>query len=149
MDPLEFSSKQNAFLSNFYPAPFILNGATWPTVEHWFQAQKFPTDPAYQETIRGLATPAAAKRLGRTRSRPLRPDWEQVKEEIMATGLAAKFTQNSTVRAALLATGERPLIEKAHWDSYWGSGPRGHGKNRMGALLVALRTRLASSAAAP
>lgn len=144
-DPLEFSSKQNAFLSNFYPAPFTLKGVTWPTVEHWFQAQKFPSDPAYQETIRCTPSPATAKRLGRTRSRPLRPDWEQVKEAIMASGLEAKFTQNSDLGAALLATGNRTLIEKAHWDSYWGSGPRGHGKNRMGALLVSLRDRLAAS----
>ena len=36
---LEFKGEY-AFLSNFYPSTFILDGKIYPTVEHYFQAQK-------------------------------------------------------------------------------------------------------------
>ena len=29
------------FLSNFYPAPFVLDGNHYPTNEHYFQSKKF------------------------------------------------------------------------------------------------------------
>jgi ribA/ribD-fused uncharacterized protein len=61
----------------------------------------------------------------------------------MAEGLQAKFTQNPEVRALLLGTGNAMLIEKAPRDSYWGSGPNGCGRNRMGRLLEKLRKELA------
>ena len=32
-----------------------------------------------------------AAKMGRDRSRPLRKDWEQVKDELMRTAVAAKF----------------------------------------------------------
>jgi len=142
--PIEFSSKSAdyAFLSNFYPAPFTLEGAEWPTVEHWFQAAKFPGDQEFQERIRDALNPVVAKRLGRTRRLTFRADWEEVKEAVMRKGLQAKFSQNSTLSKALLATGDRPLIERASWDSYWGSGPKGRGKNRMGFLLMEVRSAL-------
>jgi ribA/ribD-fused uncharacterized protein len=145
--PIGFSSKtpDYAFLSNFYPAPFTLEGVEWPTVEHWFQAAKFPGDHEFQERIRGALTPVVAKRLGRTRRPTFRADWEEVKEAVMRQGLHAKFAQNPALANALAATGNRPLIERSSWDSYWGSGPQGRGKNRMGFLLMEVRDALAQN----
>jgi len=40
------------FLSHFYPSPILLDGEIWPTVEHYYQAQK-SDDPAYRDAIRG------------------------------------------------------------------------------------------------
>ena len=37
--------------------PFDLDGKRWPTSEHYFQAQKFPKNPSYQEIIRNRAAP--------------------------------------------------------------------------------------------
>jgi predicted NAD-dependent protein-ADP-ribosyltransferase YbiA (DUF1768 family) len=34
--------------SNFAPYPIVLDGLTWPTSEHYFQAQKID-DEAYQK----------------------------------------------------------------------------------------------------
>jgi hypothetical protein len=45
------------FLSHFHPAPILLDGEVWPTVEHYYQAQKL-FDPAYRQAIRDAATPA-------------------------------------------------------------------------------------------
>lgn len=140
-EPLEFSSKITEFseLSNFHVAPFTINDQIWQTVEHFFQAQKFPTDKTLQEKIRLAKSPTVAKRLGRTKTHHFRSDWEQVKEELMLQALTAKFEQNPQLKALLMSTGTRELKEKASWDSYWGTGRTGKGKNRMGFLLSKLR----------
>ena len=92
-DPIEFYSTRDAYgeFSNFSAHPIRLKDRVWPTTEHYFQAQKFPDTP-HEEQIRNAPSPMIAARLGRNRSRPLRPDWEQVKETIMREALQAKFT---------------------------------------------------------
>ena len=144
MQAIEFNSKSDAFseLSNFYGAPFTINGKTYPTVEHFFQSQKFPGDPILQEKIRVAKTPVGAKRAGRTQSEHFRQDWDQVKETVMIEGLKAKFTQNQQLADLLRSTGTAMLIEKMPRDSYWGSGPNGCGRNRMGRLLEQLRKEI-------
>lgn len=139
-----FYSKTNDYyeLSNFSPHGFPLEGVYWPTVEHYFQAQKFPSDPAYREKIRQARTPKEAKSLGRSRKIPLRLDWEEIKEDVMRKGLRAKFTAHRELAELLLRTGERELIENAPSDYYWGCGDNGSGKNRLGVLLMELRAAL-------
>lgn len=51
------------FLSHFHYATIHLDGEDWPTVEHYFQAQR-SDDPAYRSAIRGAVSPGIAKRLG-------------------------------------------------------------------------------------
>src|SRR3974390_1074688 len=124
--------------SNFSPHPFGLQGKTWPTSEHYFQAQKFAgTDQ--EEAIRQAKSPMIAARLGRSRSHPLRPDWEKIKDDVMREALLAKFTQNPALRWLLLSTEEEELIEHTSNDRYWGDGGDGTGKNRLGQLLMELR----------
>src|SRR5580698_2210363 len=48
--------------SNFAAFGIDLDGAWWPTVENYYQAQKF-ADPALQKTIRQAAQPIIAKNL--------------------------------------------------------------------------------------
>lgn len=141
---IEFSSKSATYseLSNFQVAPFILKDTTWPTVEHYFQAQKFPGDSLLQERIRLATSPASAKKLGRTRTPFFRSDWEDVKEDVMLEGLRAKFTQNVELGQLLKSTGGAQLKEKAFWDAYWGTGRTGKGKNRMGVLLERVRAEI-------
>jgi ribA/ribD-fused uncharacterized protein len=141
---IEFSSKTPLYneFSNFYPAPFVIGVVTWPTVEHYFQAQKFPGDSDLQSAILSAQTPAAAKKLGRTKTTHFRQDWEEVKEMIMLEALQAKFEQNQDLAALLKSTGTVPLKEKAAWDSYWGTGKTGNGRNRMGELLMIVRQGL-------
>ena len=117
---------------------------TWPTVEHYYQAMKFPQDPAWQEEIRSAPTPVKAKQLGLSPEHPARGDWEQVKEKVMKTALLAKFRQNPALLAQLLGTEERRLVEASTADAYWGSGPKGKGLNRLGAILTDVRAELKS-----
>ena len=62
----------------------------------------------------------------------------------MYKALLAKFTQHSYLRKLLLETKERDLIEHSLYDSYWGDGGDGSGKNRLGELLMQLRRELRS-----
>src|SRR4051794_24157894 len=127
--------------SNFSPHPIELKGRVWPTAEHYFQAQKF-ADTAHEETIRQAKSPMIAARMGRSRERPLRQDWETVKDNIMREAVRAKFEQHASLKSMLLNTGEAELIEHTSNDSYWGDGGDGAGKNRLGQLLMELREHL-------
>ena len=127
--------------SNFWCAPVRLQGTTYPSVEHWFQSQKFAGSP-HADTVRRAPTPATAARFGRSRRHRLRPDWESVKRDVMARGLWAKFTQHPELRAQLLATGDADLVEHTARDAYWGDGGDGSGANWLGRLLVHTRARL-------
>lgn len=146
--PIEFNSKTAQYreLSNFYGAPFTLDGKTWPSVEHYFQAMKFPSNPEYQEKIRTAKSGAAAKTLGASRANPIRQDWDTVRDDVMRKALNAKFEQNPTMKKVLLDTELRPLIEANPTDSYWGYGRNKKGKNKLGLLLMELRSRLSQGA---
>ena len=151
METLEFNSKSAAYseFSNFHQSPFSLEEKVWPTVEHYFQAQKFPADPVLQERVRAAKTALGAKRLGRTKTSAFRSDWETVKDDIMYKGIKAKFQQNPVLATLLLETGSAWLIEKAPRDSYWGSGPNGCGKNKTGHIIMRIRQDLASQPSNP
>ena len=140
--PIYFFDDELPFyeLSNFSPHGFDVDGVCWPTVEHYFQAQKFPGHP-YQETIRNALTPEQAKQWGQSRDVPLRPDWEQVKDAVMKEALRRKFSAPE-LRTLLLNTGCRPLVERSPVDRYWGSGPELDGLNRAGVLLAEVREEL-------
>ena len=115
---------------------------TWPTVEQYYQAMKFPADPAWQEAIRRASGPAKAKAMGTDAAHPLRGDWEQIKERVMKTALLAKFRQNPVLLELLQRTGDRKLVEASTADLYWGSGSKGNGQNRLGALMEEVRGEL-------
>jgi len=133
----------HGYLSNFWSAPIALKGVVWPTTEHYFQAQKF-AGTAHEEAIRHVASPMIAARMGRSRARPLRADWDAVKEQIMLEALRAKFTQHPDLGERLRATGDALLVEQRARDAYWGDGGDGHGLNRLGALLMQVRGELAA-----
>ncbi len=115
---------------------------TWPTVEHYYQAMKFPQDPFWQEEIRTAATPAKAKKMGLDREHPVRGDWDKIKERVMKDALLEKFKQNPGLLILLQKTEERPLINAITGDAYWGEGTKGRGMNRLGALLEEVRAEL-------
>jgi ribA/ribD-fused uncharacterized protein len=129
------------FMSNFAPYPIELDGAVWPTSEHYFQAQKFEGE-AHREAIRAAASPMVAARMGRDRARPLRADWESVKDDAMYRALVAKFTQHPGLRSKLLDTGDAELVEHTGNDAYWADGGDGSGRNMLGQLLMRVRGEL-------
>ncbi len=97
------------------------------------------------EEIRLAKTPADAAKMGRDRNRPLRKDWEDVKDDVMLRGLLCKFQTHQELRQILLSTGDELIVENAPQDYYWGCGEDGSGKNRLGEILMAVRTQLRRS----
>lgn len=135
-----------AFLSNFYEQPHFITdemGISYITVEHYFQAAK-TLDKVERKRISILDTPGKAKRAGRGVS--LRPDWEEVKTDVMRRALMKKFS-DPLMKAKLLETGDAELIEGNHWhDNVWGSCQcskcQNTGENRLGKLLMEIRKEL-------
>ncbi len=141
---IEFYRERDApygCFSNFSKHSFILGDKTWQTVEHYFQAQKFPGTPQ-EDAIQIAPDPMTAKRLGNSRDFPLRPDWDVVKDGIMRDAVRAKFAQHEDIQAVLLGTSDELLIEATQNDSYWGSGPDGKGQNKLGLTLMEVRSEL-------
>lgn len=101
--------------------------------------------PQIQEKIRQIASPIDAALEGRNRQNPLRPDWEEVKDEVMLQTLRMKFSQNPEIAEELLATGDAILIEHTQNDAYWADGGDGSGKNKLGLLLMQVREELKNS----
>lgn len=131
----------NRFLSNFYPAEVAMGGLEFSTVEHAYQAMK-TLDQQARYAIKLQKFPSAAKRMGRVVK--IRADWDQVKDEIMLELLRQKF-KHIQLRERLLATGREELIEGNTWgDTYWGVC-RGVGENRLGKLLMQVRTELVTN----
>jgi ribA/ribD-fused uncharacterized protein len=131
--------------SNFSQHGVNLKGQWWPTSEHFFQAQKFAGTP-HAEAIWRAPTPKRAAELGRARSQLLRPDWEQVKDEIMREAVRAKFRTHKDIQRTLLDTGDEEIVEAAPGDYYWGAGADGLGKNMLGKILMEVRAELAHTA---
>lgn len=118
-----------------------IDGAWWPTVEHYFQAQKFTGTP-YVVQIQSASTPKQAAEMGRNRNLPLRSDWEQVKDEVMFKAILRKFETHHRLQTLLLSTGEEEIVESAPGDYYWGCGADGNGQNKLGKLLMKVRSIL-------
>ena len=140
--PIRFYNRDEPYyqFTNFYPAEIILDGKSWPTTEHYFQAQKFVGSP-FTEVIRNLQRPREAFDISRNPSvsRWRRKDWDEVKIDVMRKALLAKFTQHKDLRDLLLGTGQRYLIEHSPYDNFWGNGGDDSGQNHLGSLLMEIR----------
>jgi N-glycosidase YbiA len=139
-DTIYFYSTNEAYgcFSNFSLHGFELDGKYWKTSEHYFQAQKFVGTP-FEEQVRVAKSAKQAAELGRRRDFPLRKDWESAKDNIMQQAVLKKFETHADIRAILLETGEREIVENAPGDYYWGIGKDGSGKNRLGQILMVVR----------
>jgi N-glycosidase YbiA len=140
---INFYSTRGEFgcFSNFSRHHVFLKDKIWKTTEHYFQAQKF-SDTVFEEQIRLAHSPKEAAEMGRDRKKPLRKDWEVVKDEIMLDALKAKFTQHKDLKEILLSTGDAKLVEHTANDRYWGDGGDGSGLNMLGKLLMQVRDEL-------
>lgn len=136
------------FLSNFWPAEVVYEGQKYRTVEHAYQAAKFPgRDDRYN--IARESSPGYAKKTARFLSSiggRMRPDWNDVRIEIMRTLVWQKFTTYPGLRRLLLDTEDRPMIEGNRWgDTFWGVDLRDTnfpGENWLGRVLMDVRRAL-------
>lgn len=134
-------SDDRELLGTFLNYGFELEGCHWPTLEHYFQGMKFENE-VHREQVRTARTPQAARRIGRSKRRKLRPDWHQVREIIMTRGVYTRCRTYPVLAEALLATGERMLVENSAYDYHWGCGRDRRGYNHYGRVLMNVRAKL-------
>ncbi|RSK37584.1 NADAR family protein [Hymenobacter metallilatus] len=110
--------------SQWYPAPFTLDGDTYATTEHYMMAEKARLfqDEATRQAIMQAPHPDVAKRLGRKVQRFEEARWNAARFDIVGRGNKAKFSQHPALRQFLLGTGTRVLVEASPVDAIWGIG---------------------------
>ena len=142
--------------SNFYQAPFFIDGLQYNCVEQYFQYQKAITfdAPETAEKILKTTSPTIQKSLGRKSIPNFNGKiWNSMCIDVMQNGLYAKFSQNSKLKEILLETGDKILVEAAPRDLFWGVGlgktnqkihdaKMWRGQNRLGFELMKTRKLL-------
>jgi ribA/ribD-fused uncharacterized protein len=141
--------------SNMHEAPFQIEGTTFPTVEHYFQWSKARMfgDATAQAKILKTSSPKTVKSLGKKVTGFKEEEWAEKRDSVMAAALKAKFMQHPDLLKKLRDTGTRRIAEADPRGKYWGIGTsadtskakdpeRWPGKNKLGALLEALRSEL-------
>jgi hypothetical protein len=142
-------------LSQWYPAPFALEGTRYETAEHYMMCQKARIFGDHEAAARILAArhPGEAKELGRTVRGFDEGVWEQRRFEVVVAASHGKFSQSPALRAFLLDTQQRVLVEASPRDAIWGIGlgekdddarapERWRGLNLLGFALMKARAML-------
>lgn len=142
-------------LSQWWPSPFVVDGETYATAEHWMMAGKARMfgDEQIVPRILEARTPAEAKSLGRQVKGFEEERWVAGRFELVVTGSVAKFGQDGALLGYLLGTSQRVLVEASPLDRIWGIGlaaddenavrpARWRGLNLLGFALMEARARL-------
>lgn len=130
-------------LSNFSAFAIHWDGWRFDTSEAAYHYEKFKTaSPLIAMSIRDAASAHEAFKIAETNKAYRRPDWDDVKVEIMHDILLAKVRQHEYVERKLLATGDRTLVEDSWRDEFWGEGPYKNGKNMLGKLWMEIREEI-------
>ena len=127
--------------------PLLVNNVRIRTSEALYQACRFPHLPHIQRQIIEQKSPMTAKMKGKPHRHNSRKDWNAVRIKIMRWCLEVKLAQNwEKFGAALLETGDLPIVEHSRRDDFWGAIPMDNdtlvGVNALGRLLMELRENL-------
>ena len=142
-------------LSQWFEAPFVVDGHRYRTAEHWMMAEKARLfgDADAEAAAIDAANPALAKAAGRTVRDFGDTVWERERFEIVVRGNVHKFAAHPEMREYLLRTGSRVLVEASPRDRIWGIGMGAknenaenpaawRGLNLLGFALMEARDRL-------
>jgi len=138
--------------------PFTVDGVTYRTAEHWMMAGKarlFGDDEILARLLKARH-PNEVKALGRKIRSFDEETWTAHRFEIVAAGNTAKFGAHDDLRAYLLGTGNRVLVEASPLDRIWGIGLAAddvhaadphtwQGENLLGFALMEARARLSAA----
>lgn len=151
--PVEGVSK--TCFSQWYDSPFERDGYHFMTAEHYMmygKAQLFEDKEAAKKLLKAT-NPGAAKAIGREVNGFDQQVWEAHRFEIVVAGNVAKFNAHPELKAFLLGTGDRVLVEASPMDRIWGIGlAQDHpdcnnpnnwkGENLLGFALMEVREKL-------
>lgn len=140
--------------SQWYEYDMVIHGVTYNCAEQFMMAMKarFFGDFEAHKKIMATGEPSRQKSLGRTVKNFDVARWDAVSRRFVFIANYVKF-QNPLLRAVLMDTGDREIVEASPYDRIWGIGlgvedPRAldkslwQGKNWLGQVLVDVRTRL-------
>ncbi|GGS88253.1 hypothetical protein GCM10010206_58730 [Streptomyces cinerochromogenes] len=147
-------------LSQWWPAPFTVDGVEYATAEHWMMAGKARLfgDAEAERQVLAAEHPAAAKKAGRLVRDFDETVWERERYRLVVEGSVHKFAAHDDLGLFLLNTGDRVLVEASPLDRIWGIGlaandeaasdpERWRGLNLLGFALMEARERLAGAGA--
>ena len=149
---------ENGYLSSWYPAPFVSEGIRYHFAEQYITAKKallFHDYEMYCLTM-NETEPGKFKLFGSNVRNFNEEIWESCREEIAYRANLGKFSQNETLKAQLLSTGERILALASPYDSTWGIGmeaadpgsaspAKWRGDNLLGKVLMRVRKELSEA----
>lgn len=141
--------------SQWHSANFTLHGIAFNCAEQYmmFCKARLFGDIDSSHKIAASRSAREQKALGRRIANFDEHTWLIFREGIVFTGNLAKFSQNESLRATLLATGDKTLVEASPRDTIWGVGlaeddPRitdpsqWRGANLLGQILMRVRSCL-------
>ncbi|MGY5127941.1 NADAR family protein [Streptomyces nigrescens] len=147
--------------SQWWPAPFTVDGVRYATAEHWMMAGKARLFHDAEAERRAIAAvhPKQAKDAGRRVRGFDEETWQRHRFDLVVEGSVQKFGQDAALREYLLGTNSRVLVEASPLDRIWGIGlaadderaadpARWRGLNLLGFALMAARQRLREEAGA-
>lgn len=165
VEPILFSGADESkgdyrAFSNMSAHTVEVDGVKYISVEHYYQAMKateFKDDDALKKILK-TKTSKAVKAAGKKVENFNQEVWDAKKDEIMETGVRAKFVQHPELRMQLLGTDETPIGYADARDTYWGIGTsvstekakvpsKWRGQNKLGKLLMKMRDDFKQEAA--
>jgi ribA/ribD-fused uncharacterized protein len=153
--PPNDGSVSKSCFSQWWEAPFDVEGVVYRTAEHWMMTGKAKLfgDLEAAARIANAKSPGAAKNEGRLVKNFVPDVWDKHKYELVVAGNWHKFSQNSGLKDFLSGTGEHVLVEASPVDPVWGIGlaaddPKAKnpiswkGENLLGFALMEVREKL-------
>jgi ribA/ribD-fused uncharacterized protein len=149
------SAITKACFSQWFGAPFVVDGTRYLTAEHYMMAEKARlfADPVALASVLAASNPGQAKAAGRAVQNFDETVWLDKRWDIVVRANVEKFAQNGELAEFLFQTGARVLVEASPVDPVWGIGlavdhedaehpNRWQGLNLLGFALMEARSQL-------
>lgn len=135
---------QYACFSNYYMCNMVFEELPYRCSESCYQSLKYAKQKS--RNIYRTMAPSTAHLRGQ-KIKPLRPKWDEVKDDLMYKVVFEKFYQNKNIQEILLSTGDEEIInENDYHDNYWGicscekcRAENIEGQNKLGKILMKVR----------
>lgn len=158
-DMFVFFYGSSEIYSNWYKIGFTVEGVRYANTEQFMMAEKariFLDNETLAKIMRE-PDPYKVKKLGREVKNFSEATWITHRDDVMYRGCLAKFSQNEKLKATLLATGNRELVEASPYDEIWGiklgenapgilNRANWKGLNLLGIALMRVRDTLSQTA---
>ena len=118
-------------LTNSYPSMIVVEGISYPTLEHAFQAAKL-TDTETKVLISKAKLPDVSSLVGEGFTRP---NWKEIQWATMYQLMKLKFESNPTLASLLQDTGDRRLV-------FENRNLRAVRRDKLGTILMKVRGEL-------